>query len=163
MKLDYVNDPSLAAYLESSKQDLQEYFEDHYANKHAAPLQIPSHPMAMSTAPPHSPHKDFTARFQRKDKAVVSELEEYFKLPQEDFQTCNPIHWWTGRRAQFPNLFWLAHDLLSIPGMGFFLAHKNTAQFFPKGQRLRSRGCSQEDETRFHCDVQVSTQIQSGF
>ena len=23
-------------------------------------------------------------------------VEEYFKLPAEDFDTCNPIHWWMG-------------------------------------------------------------------
>lgn len=28
----------------------------------------------------------------------------------------DPIHWWAGRRAQFPNLSRLARDILSIPG-----------------------------------------------
>jgi hypothetical protein len=64
----------------------------------------------------HSPQKNFTARFKRKTKVVVDELEEYFKLEPEDFDLCNPIQWWMGRRAQFPNLFWLARDILSIPG-----------------------------------------------
>ena len=47
---------------------------------------------------------------------VINELEEYFNLPPEDFETCNPIHWWMGRHAQFPNLFWFAQDILCIPG-----------------------------------------------
>ena len=48
---------------------------------------------------------------------TVNELEEYFKLLPEDFEKCDPIKWWVGRRAQFPNLFRLAHDILCIPGM----------------------------------------------
>ncbi len=45
------------------------------------------------------------------------ELEEYFKLPREDFDLCSPLEWWVGRQAQFPNLYCLATDILSIPGM----------------------------------------------
>jgi hypothetical protein len=36
MKLDYVGDESLSAYLESSKQDMYDYYETHYAGKHLA-------------------------------------------------------------------------------------------------------------------------------
>ncbi|KIL54206.1 hypothetical protein M378DRAFT_92970 [Amanita muscaria Koide BX008] len=75
-------------------------------------------PVLGPTAPPRSgsPQKNFTSRFQWKARVAVNELNEFFKLPQEDFETCNPIHWWMGRRAQFPNLFWLARDILCIPG-----------------------------------------------
>ena len=48
--------------------------------------------------------------------ATHNELEEYFWLPQEDFDTCNPLAWWAGRRSQFPNLSRFAHDVLGIPG-----------------------------------------------
>ena len=122
MKLDYANDPILSEYLESSKKDLREYYETHYANKHNPPSQI-STPRAFSSsssaAPSHSPQKNFTARFHRKTATTLNELDEFFKLPPEDFETCNPIYWWMGRRAQFPNLFWFARDLLSIPGAYF--------------------------------------------
>ncbi|KAI0004652.1 hypothetical protein BJV74DRAFT_762921, partial [Russula compacta] len=37
--------------------------------------------------------------------AATNELDKFFKLPQEDFETCNPIHWWMGHHAQFSNLF----------------------------------------------------------
>jgi len=47
----------------------------------------------------------------------MNELDKYFKLLPEDFETCNPIHWWMGQCAQFPNFFWLAHDILCIPGV----------------------------------------------
>ncbi|KIM78646.1 hypothetical protein PILCRDRAFT_55234, partial [Piloderma croceum F 1598] len=36
--------------------------------------------------------------------AHINELEEFWKLPQEDFENCDPVQWWAGRRAQFPSL-----------------------------------------------------------
>lgn len=48
---------------------------------------------------------------------VLNELGEYFKLPPEEFKRYNPIHWWMGRCAQFPNPFWFVCDLLCIPGV----------------------------------------------
>ena len=48
---------------------------------------------------------------------VVNELDEFYKLPQENFDSCKPLEWWLGRRSQFPNLYHLTHDLFSIPGM----------------------------------------------
>jgi hypothetical protein len=54
----------------------------------------------------------------------VDELEEFWKLPQEDFKNCDPIQWWAGRRAQFPNLSQYARDIFSIPGR-FFAAFSN--------------------------------------
>ena len=47
----------------------------------------------------------------------MNELEEFFSLPQEDFETCDPLQWWARRRSQFPNLSHFARDILSIPGM----------------------------------------------
>ena len=67
-----------------------------------------------------SPQKNFTLRFQRKTNVDLNELDEFFKLQAEDFDTCNPIQWWMGRRSQFPNLFWLARDILCIPGLSYF-------------------------------------------
>jgi hAT family C-terminal dimerisation region len=121
MKLDYADDDLLAEYLESSKKDLYEYYETHYADNHSThsdPIPRPLADASLARAPPRSesPQKNFTSRFRRKTKAAINELDEFFKLPQEDFEACNPIHWWMGRRAQFPNLFWLARDILSIPG-----------------------------------------------
>jgi hAT family C-terminal dimerisation region len=122
MKLDYAGNKSLSTYLKSSKQNLYEYYETNYAGQHSAPSQmrdsVPG-PSSEASAPPHSSHspqKNFTSRFQRKAKTAINKLNEFFKLPQEDFKTCNPIHWWIGRCAQFPNLFWLARDILCIPG-----------------------------------------------
>ena len=44
---------------------------------------------------------------------MKDELEEFYKLPQEDFDTCDPIQWWSGCCSQFPNLSHLEKD---IPG-----------------------------------------------
>jgi hypothetical protein len=47
---------------------------------------------------------------------LCDELEEYFKLPREDFDTCQPLQWWVGWQSQFPSLYCLACDVFSIPG-----------------------------------------------
>ena len=56
------------------------------------------------------------ARYKKRACPFLDEIEEFFKLPQESFEKCDPIQWWAGRRAQFPNLSRLARDILSIPG-----------------------------------------------
>ena len=122
MKLDYAHDPILSEYLKSSKKDLHEYYETHYANKHNPPSQISTTQAFSSSslaAPLHLPQKNFTACFHWKTTTTLNELDEFFKLPPEDFETCNLIHWWMGWWVQFPNLFWFAWDLLSIPGAYF--------------------------------------------
>jgi hypothetical protein len=84
-----------------------------------------AHSVAFTDEQPHtssstdlSPSKvSFTARYKRKDNWDRDELSEYFKLPHEDWELCNPLQWWVGRQAQFPRLFCLARNLLAIPGM----------------------------------------------
>ena len=69
-----------------------------------------------------SPEKvNFTSHYQLKDRVDVDELEEYFKQPREDFDSCKPLKWWLGRRSQFPNTYRLVCDVFSIPGMSFSL------------------------------------------
>jgi hypothetical protein len=123
MKLDYEDDISLTEYLQSAKLSLHIYFSKHYAGKNVAPSHASFTHSPTTVAQSHldsSPQKvNFTARYRKAPQASVNELEEYFKLPREDFETCNPIKWWLGRRSQFPNLFILARDLLAIPGKLF--------------------------------------------
>jgi hypothetical protein len=117
LKADYADDSILSDHLEGSKSNLFDYFNANYAN--AIPTPPSSSPPSTRVQPTPlagSPQKSFTARYRRKEKTSVNELEAYFKLPTEDFETCNPIHWWIGRRAQFPNLFCMARDILCIPG-----------------------------------------------
>ena len=124
MKIDYADDTMLSEHLEQSKSNLFDYFHDNYAHVViSTPPSAPSTPV--QTQPTAgSPQKSFTARYCRKEKPSVNELKEYFKLPAEDFDMCNPIHWWMGQQAQFPNLFHLAFDLLCIPGEPFQHIHR---------------------------------------
>jgi hypothetical protein len=118
LKIDYGDDLTLFDHLEESKTNLFSYFEENYATRHSPTPSSP--PPTLVQAPMDgSPQKSFTARYRRKEKYSTNELEEYFKLPAEDFDTCNPIQWWVGRRSQFPRLFQLARDILSIPGKYF--------------------------------------------
>ena len=118
LKTDYADDETLDEHLEKSKTDLFEYYYKNYANKAVPAPQATGIATTTMTVPStsHSPKKSFTDRYRKKGKAVIDELSEYFKLPTEDFERCNPIQWWVGRRAQFPNLFRLACDILCIPG-----------------------------------------------
>jgi hypothetical protein len=86
-----------------------------------------------------SPQKSFTAWYRRKEKPSINELEEYFKLPAEDFNACNPIQWWMGWRAQFPYLFHLACDILCIPGELFLHLHARFCYSCRVGLLRRSR------------------------
>jgi hypothetical protein len=96
LKTDYVDDLMLSDHLEQSKANLFNYFDKHYANANTPMSPAPSTPVP--TTPPLEglPQKSFTAQYCRKEKSSHNELEEYFKLPAEDFNTCNPIHWWGG-------------------------------------------------------------------
>ena len=111
-----------AIHLEMAKANLGEYFKGNYLSPQASvenPRQSLSATTSLSsiTSSPcsGSPQKNFTARFQRK-RTPKDELTEFWNLPQEDFDTCDPLQWWHGRRAQFPQLYRLVRDIFSIPG-----------------------------------------------
>jgi len=114
LKIDYGDDLTLSSHLEASKIALFKYFDEHYATLPSPTPLPPSVPVQASMD--GSPQKSFTAQYRRKDKYPINELDKYFKLPAEDFDTCDPIRWWVGRRSQFPRLFQLARDILCIPG-----------------------------------------------
>jgi hypothetical protein len=117
---DYADDLDLLPYLEYAKSNLHDFYISDYAG-HAHPVSESTSSPVYSTAD-NSPSKvNFTLRYKKKDHFFRDELEEYFKLPREDFDTCKPLEWWVGRRAQFPNLYCLARDLFSIPGMFNYL------------------------------------------
>lgn len=117
------HDRTLLNQLEASKLALRSHFDTKYSS-----IQSPSRLSATASSSmlsitsesnTGSPTKNYTARFQRK-RVTSDELTEFWNLPQEDFQSCDPVRWWYGRRAQFPNLYHLARDILSIPGISFF-------------------------------------------
>ena len=50
-------------------------------------------------------------------RSAPDELLEFWSLPQEDFDGIDPLEWCLGQCAQFPQLYRLARDAFSIPGM----------------------------------------------
>ena len=114
--VDCEGDPSMQRALERSREDLQEHYRTYYAPKPSS-MANPT-PTAGLPVVSGSPQKvDFMARYKKWAPSLIDEVEEFFKLPQEHFENCDPILWWAGRRAQFPNLSQLARDILSIPGI----------------------------------------------
>ena len=80
------------------------------------PLHLLSPAATSSHTTSKSPQKNFTACFNQWKRTPTDKLMEFWQLPQEDFNTCNPLQWWHGRCSQFPNLSHLVHDIFSIPG-----------------------------------------------
>ena len=130
LKEEFNNDSTMLNQLEDSKAKLRAHFNAKYMSSLTSSeslLSTPSSSMLSVTSDSthttlqtnSSPQKNYTAKFQRK-RTAVDELSEFWNLKQEDFEKCNPVQWWYGQRAQFPNLYHLVHDLFSIPGM--FLA-----------------------------------------
>jgi hypothetical protein len=107
--------------LEATKAKLHTYYIQHYANNATTSRKSISN-ATQSVTSDGSPSKvNFTSRYKKKDNVLHDELEEYFKLPREDFDACKPLEWWLGQRPQFPNLYGLARDLFSIPGRSFLV------------------------------------------
>jgi len=114
LQVDADGDPSALDHIIHAKANLQEYYLSNYAKKSSVPLQMQP---TSTTSRSGSPQKvDFLSRYNKLSRTNIDELEEYFKMPQENFGTCDPIQWWHGRRMQFPNLSRLARDILAIPG-----------------------------------------------
>jgi hypothetical protein len=116
LKGDCNDDWGMLEHLNSSKLKLKNHYHAHYA--HLVPARLERSDSLNTPSSSGSPQKvDFTSRYRKTPRPFLDELEEYFKLPQEDFASCDPIQWWAGRRTQFPNLSRMARDILSIPGL----------------------------------------------
>jgi hypothetical protein len=125
-----------------------------------APLSSPFISIQSAPIAAGSPQKSFTARYHRKEKPSVNELEEYFKLPAEDFDAYNPIRWWIGHRAQFPNLFCMARDILCISGE-LSVSYRLLFQTYLQAPLSPLRGYSQVVVTQSPSDALVSKPTQS--
>ena len=97
MKNDYSNDPNLLELLEQLKRNLFNYFHDNYGHMAISTLPSLSSPSVQTAPVISSPKKLFTDQSHRKEKAAITELDKYFKLPTEDFDLCNLIQWWMGQ------------------------------------------------------------------
>ena len=114
-----LQDADLLIDLEKAKSALHTFYHDNYSSFSSRTDKNSS--TTALVVQNGSPQKvDFTARYKRTNRRVSDELEDYFKLGQEDFETCRPLDWWWGRRTRFPNLYRLARDILAIPGESFY-------------------------------------------
>jgi hAT family C-terminal dimerisation region len=110
---DCSDDSDARAHLETTK----EHLHSHFHTKYNKPLPARTTPVASTSAVNGSPQKvDFTSHYRNLPQAYTDEVQEYFKLPRENFDTCDPLQWWAGHRSQCPNLYHFARDILSIPG-----------------------------------------------
>jgi hypothetical protein len=95
----------------------KELLRTHFYAKYDKPPPVPTAVVASTATTNGSPQKmDFTSHYRTLPQVFTDEVQEYFKLPHENFDTCDPLQWWAGWRSQFPNLSRLARDILSIPG-----------------------------------------------
>jgi hypothetical protein len=123
----------MVQHLEGAKEELRRHYQDSYKKKAASrPIVSPSASTPVgpvrSSASSGSPQKvNFLARYKRQTQVSKDELEEFWKLPAEDFEICDPIQWWAGRRSQFPDLSRLARDILAIPGEFAFFIYPQAA------------------------------------
>jgi hypothetical protein len=143
---DFATDPDLLSHLATSKERLQVFLNTNYAPRSR---QSVSHQgSSTSVASLGYPQKvNFTSRYQMKEHIVVNELDDYFKLPQEDFDTYKPLNWC--RCSQFPRLYRLVIDIFSIPGkLCMIILHYNFSNMV-QALQLLLRGFSLEDVTQF--------------
>ena len=88
---DYASDIDLSTYLESAKQSLQDYYQINYTNRNitsTTTATVSPTVLSPSSAEPAST-VDSVAQY-KVSKVYINELEEYFKIPQEDFSSCDP-------------------------------------------------------------------------
>jgi hypothetical protein len=109
------DNPTLQCHLEGAKDQLQQYYQDNYLTLQAT-LAVPQLAAAAEIVSGSPQKVNFTAQYKKQPTNLKDELEEYYRLPSEDFNACDPIQWWAGCHSQFPNLSHLACDILAIPG-----------------------------------------------
>lgn len=119
---DCADDEIARTHLLLAKSSLEERYRKHYLPSalsatptSSSTLSRQSSSISVTSSSSASPQKNFTSRYKR-DRSMVDELDMFWKLPQEDFDSCDPLAWWAGRRSQFPNLSRYARDILAVPG-----------------------------------------------
>ena len=86
---DYERDANLLANLEKAKSKLHTFYhDDHYSGFTLSTDTCD--PLATSPVVQNMSLQkvDFTARYKQTNHRVTNKLEDYFKLGQEDFDTC---------------------------------------------------------------------------
>ncbi|KAH7460470.1 hypothetical protein FOMA001_g19496 [Fusarium oxysporum f. sp. matthiolae] len=100
--------------VDSILRDFRDYFDRHYAQGNQAPVS-PDSPPAFHG----SKLLLRTANFPKKARKEAPDgINLYLQMvPEEDFKEEQLLQWWLGRKTQFPRLFNMAMDLLSISAM----------------------------------------------
>ena len=97
LKSDCVSDPLLLADLDESKLKLKIFHQQNYAWGSQSTNSRPSQSLSSVIVRTHSsisrsPEKvTLTSRYQMKDRIMIHEIDEYFKLPWEIFESCKSL------------------------------------------------------------------------
>ena len=78
----------LKSHLKLAKERLKNHYREQYMPLVQATLPQPTAPQLSSSLPQKV---NFTARYKQWSRTDVDELEEFWKLPNEDFKNCGPI------------------------------------------------------------------------
>jgi hypothetical protein len=98
----------------TSKRNFERHFLEHYTEP------IFSAPRTASTSASSSTTSIFSLFTRGRDQTSepLAELERFFALSAEPYETCaDPVQWWGSHRSLFPRLSRMARDILAIPGM----------------------------------------------
>ena len=83
----------LKADVDYAKMQLEShYLCDYFCAPHPLPTTAP-HPSISQQCDLSPQRANFTSWFKQHIPATQNELDKYFKLPQEDFDACDPLKW----------------------------------------------------------------------
>ena len=134
------------------KDSLKPHYHGAYISK---ALTMAPQPLALQP-PSASPKKvNFTAWYKQQSHTKIDELEEFWKLPQQDFQNCDFVQQWTTWGAQFGSLSQFACDIFTIPGELAIVLSSNILSPVLKGLLLLSNESSQVCVIQFPYTMQV--------
>ena len=121
------------------------------------PKALTTAPQPSAPQPPSgSPQKvNFTAQYKQWSRTNIDELEEFRKLPQEDFENCDPVQWWASRQAQFGSLSQFACDIFTVPGELAIVLSSNILNPALKGLPLLLNESSQVGVIQFPYAIRV--------
>ena len=99
--------------MDCAKYQLHQFFLENYA-KATSPLSTIQ--PVFTDISGSLQRVNFTAQYKKHPLSLRDELEEFYTLPPEYFDPCDPIQWWSGHCSQFLNMSHLAQIVLAIPG-----------------------------------------------
>jgi hypothetical protein len=90
---DFADDQDLLDGLHSSVARMRTFFDLHYPSRNTTPtVPVATTAPAATSSRRASPQKpNFTQRYRQSKRPIVDELDTFFKLQQEDFDSTNPI------------------------------------------------------------------------